>query len=279
MDWQLLGVMGLAALVPALIILGGAPAARDAATATWRTGQHRLGARVVDRLPTSWRRGLAARLVAAGAEPSGGLGAAVGLRVISLTAGIGIVAVVLAVGVGRVGLVAGMAVAGAVAAAPEVTLRRRTTRRRMAMARDLPRILDLLVISVEAGLGLDQALGRVVAAVPGALADEFGRLLTEVGAGVARAEALRGLAARCPVPELRSFSLAMVQAEAYGVSVGPLLRAQAEEIRTRHRQAAQMLAQKAPVKLLVPMVLCIFPALLVVVAGPALLSVRTLIAR
>jgi tight adherence protein C len=172
-----------------------------------------------------------------------------------------------------VGALAGLVVG----ASPEVVLARRINTRRTAMARDLPRMLDLLVISVEAGLGLDQALARVVRAVPGRLADEFARLLAEVGAGVPRAEALRGLAARCPVPELRSFALAMVQADAYGVSVGPLLRSQAEEIRTRQRQRIQMQAQKAPVKLLVPMVLCIFPALLVVVAGPALLSVRSLV--
>lgn len=279
MGWQLLVAMSLAALVSALVVVGTDPAARESCVDVWRAGQLRLGDRVAERLPEPWRRGLAARLVAAGAGPTGGFGAAVGLRVTSLLVAVGLVAMVGLAGAGRVGFIAGLGGALAVVAAPEVRLRRRIARRRASMARDLPRILDLLVISVEAGLGLDQALGRVVRAVPGALADEFGRLLTEVGAGVGRADALRGLAARCPVPELRSFTLAMVQAEAYGVSVGPLLRAQAEEIRTRHRQAAQMLAQKAPVKLLMPMVLCIFPALLVVVAGPALLSVRTLIAR
>ncbi len=205
------------------------------------------------------------------------MGAAVGLRLACWGAAVGVGAVVVGIVGGGVGLAVGALAGLVVGASPEVVLARRINTRRTAMARDLPRMLDLLVISVEAGLGLDQALARVVRAVPGRLADEFARLLAEVGAGVPRAEALRGLAARCPVPELRSFALAMVQADAYGVSVGPLLRSQAEEIRTRQRQRIQMQAQKAPVKLLVPMVLCIFPALLVVVAGPALLSVRSLV--
>jgi len=264
-------------LVPDVVGAGPAPGHRVLA-ARLRRAPHRVGAVVGERLPEGWRRGLAARLVAAGVDPATGLDAAVGLHCLSAAVGALVIGAVAAMGSGPPVVALGVGVAAIVAAAPEVRLRRRTDRRRRAMARDLPRILDLLVISVEAGLGLDQALVRVVGAVPGPLADEFARMLTEVGAGVPRADALRSLAARCPLPALRSFALAMVQADAYGVSVGPLLRSQAEDIRVRHRQAAQMQAQKAPVKLLIPMVLCIFPALLVVVAGPALLSVRVLIA-
>ena len=277
MTVQLAAGMAVAALVGVSLVLGGDATVRQTCRSTLGAARLGVGGRAAAHLPDPWRRALAVRLVAAGVDPALGIPAAMGLQVASLGVG---VAVVVGVGVsvgGRIGFVLGAVVGLLVIAAPELALRRRTLRRRTAMARDLPRILDLLVISVEAGLGLDQALGRVVRAVPGALADEFARLLVEVGAGVARSEALRGLASRCPVPELRSFALAMVQADAYGVSVGPLLRSQAEEVRTRHRQASQMLAQKAPVKLLVPMVLCIFPALLVVVAGPALLSVRSLL--
>lgn len=273
--------LGLLLLVTALLVtiaVGVADAnLRRWTAATANDVGRRLGQRTADRLPADLVGRLATRLVAAGADPRTGVASALGLQVAAaLVAGVVLAVVVLVVG-GRVGWIVGAFAGAGVAAAPEVILRRRTSRRRVAMARDLPRILDLLVISVEAGLGLDQALGRVVRAVPGALANEFTRLLSEVGAGVPRSEALRGLAGRCPVPELRSFVLAMVQAEAYGVSVGPLLRTQAEEIRIRQHQAAQMAAQKAPVKLLLPMVLCIFPALLVVVAGPALLSVRVLL--
>lgn len=257
-------------------VIMGTSAVRGQLFTMLRSARARLGWQAADRLPPRWRRGLAGRLVAAGSDP-GGVGEAVGLRLMASGLAVGTFFVAVAFFGGRVGLAVGASGALVVAAAPEAVLARRISVRRDAMARDLPRMLDLLVISVEAGLGLDQALARVVGAVPGQLANEFARLLAEVGAGVPRGDALRSLASRCPVPELRSFALAMVQADAYGVSVGPLLRSQAEEIRTRQRQRIQMQAQKAPVKLLVPMVLCIFPALLVVVAGPALLSVRSLI--
>lgn len=271
------GLALLAAAVTAAAVVGADPAARERMRTRAADGSRQLGVRVGDVVPQRWRGGLAARLLAAGVDPTAGLDAAIGLRVASVVAALVVVGLGMAVGVGGSGRIVLVVVAGAVVVSPELALRRRTDRRRRDMSRDLPRLLDLLVISVEAGLGLDQALARVVAAVPGALADEFARLLAEVGAGVPRGDALRGLASRCPVAELRSFALAMVQADAYGVSVGPLLRSQASEIRIRQRQAAQMQAQKAPVKLLVPMVLCIFPALLVVVAGPALLSIRVLL--
>lgn len=268
--------MAVSGSLAAAVVVGGAPLARRRLLAIVGSAQHHLGRQAAGRLPPRWHGALSDRLVAAGADPAG-VGAAVGLRLACWGAAVGVGAVVVGIVGGGVGLAVGALAGLVVGASPEVVLARRINTRRTAMARDLPRMLDLLVISVEAGLGLDQALARVVRAVPGRLADEFARLLAEVGAGVPRAEALRGLAARCPVPELRSFALAMVQADAYGVSVGPLLRSQAEEIRTRQRQRIQMQAQKAPVKLLVPMVLCIFPALLVVVAGPALLSVRSLV--
>lgn len=237
----------------------------------------RVGRALVTTVPAQWQRGLGRRLAAAGEDRSSQLDAAVGLRAVSVATAALIAVFGLTIpGLAPKVLVCSMALA--VAAAPELLLRRRTARRARQMRRDLPRQLDLLAISVEAGLGFDQALARVVDAIPGELADEFRRMQTEVGAGMPRSDTMRAMVVRCPIDELRSFALAMTQADTLGIPVGRVLRTQADEVRVRHRQSAQMQAQKAPVKLLLPMVLCIFPALLVVLAGPALLSIRSLFA-
>ena len=155
---------------------------------------------------------------------------------------------------------------------PDAVLNRQMEERRQAMRTRLPDIIDMLTISVEAGLGFDQALERTVAAIPGPLTDEFARMLGEMRAGAGRADAMRALDARTDVPELRSFVLALIQAETFGVSIGRILRGQSEEMRIKRRQMAQEQAQKAPVKLLFPMVLCIFPGIFVVLLGPSALN-------
>jgi tight adherence protein C len=156
---------------------------------------------------------------------------------------------------------------------PDSVLNRRVEERQMVMQRKLPDILDLLTISVEAGLGFEQAVDRTVGSVPGPLSDEFARMLGELRAGSSRADAMRAMEQRTNVPEIRSFVLAILQADAFGVSIGRVLRAQADEMRIKRRQLAQEKAQKAPVKMLIPMVFCIFPALFVVVIGPAMINI------
>ena len=133
--------------------------------------------------------------------------------------------------------------------------------------------LLLLVISVEAGLGFEAALGRVVQNVPGELSNEFSRMLQETRVGVSRSEAMKALADRTDVDELNSFILSINQADQFGVSISRMLRVQADEIRVRRRQKVQERAFAAPVKMVFPLVLCIFPGIFVVLLAPAALQI------
>jgi tight adherence protein C len=156
---------------------------------------------------------------------------------------------------------------------PEWILRSRSGRRQKEIRRALPDALDLMSITVQAGLGFDAAMERVAREMGGPLGQELYRVTQEMRLGTSRADALRQLADRTTVPELSSFVLALVQAETLGISVAQVLHIQAGELRVKRRQRAEEAATKLPVKLVFPVVLCIFPALMVVLMGPAAITI------
>lgn len=163
---------------------------------------------------------------------------------------------------------------------PEWILRSKSGKRQGAMRRALPDALDLLSITVEAGLGFDAAMGRVARQAGGPLGEEMHRVLQEMQLGKSRSEALRDFGERSSIPELKSFVLAMVQADIFGISVAKVLHVQANEMRIKRRQRAEEQAQKVPVKIIFPLILCIFPALFVVLLGPAAITIyRNIIHR
>jgi tight adherence protein C len=156
---------------------------------------------------------------------------------------------------------------------PEFWLGRRIKKRKSAILRAIPDTLDLLTVSVRAGLSFDGALAKVVEKTSGPLSDEFSRSLAEVRVGKVRREALRDIVARTEVPSLTNFIGAIVQAEQLGVPIAKVLQIQSEQLRIERRQRAEEMAQKAPIKMLFPLVGCIFPALFIVILGPALIMI------
>ena len=157
--------------------------------------------------------------------------------------------------------------------APEFWLGRRIKARQKAILKMIPDTLDLLTISVRAGLGFDAALAKVVEKLPGPLTDEFRRALAEVRVGKARRDALRDMVPRTNVQPLSNFVGAIIQAEQLGVSISKVLQVQSEQLRIERRQRAEEMAARAPIKMLLPLVGCIFPALFVVILGPAIILI------
>jgi tight adherence protein C len=156
---------------------------------------------------------------------------------------------------------------------PPSLLSARASRRRDNIRQELPDTMDLLTISVEAGLGFDAAVGQCIANIRGTLSDELSRVMQEMQLGVARSQAFRNLDTRTDVEELKSFVLAMIQADQFGISVSRVLRAQAAQLRVRRRQRAEEKAMKLPVKMIFPLILCIMPSLFVVVIGPGVVRI------
>jgi tight adherence protein C len=171
------------------------------------------------------------------------------------------------------GFIVAIALGGLGFIIPEIWLGRRIKKRRKAILRGIPDALDLLTISVKAGLGFDAALSKVVEKTKGPLADEFTRALGEIRVGKTRREALRDIVARTDVPALAKFIGAIIQAEQLGVSISKVLQVQSEQLRIERRQHAEEMAAKAPIKMLFPLVGCIFPAMFIVILGPAIILI------
>ncbi|MBD0317837.1 MAG: type II secretion system F family protein [Thermoleophilia bacterium] len=155
-----------------------------------------------------------------------------------------------------------------------VTFKARSRRERIQA--ELPDALDLLAVSVEAGLGFDGAITKLTENMHGPLADEFALTLGEMRIGESRSEALKKLSERVGVPEMAAFTRAVVQADQLGISLGRILRIQATEARNRRQAAAEERAMKAPIKMLFPTVVFIFPAMFIVILGPAFLNLARL---
>jgi tight adherence protein C len=156
---------------------------------------------------------------------------------------------------------------------PDLLLYNSGQKRQQRIPANLPDALDMLTICVEAGLGFDAALAQVARNTKGPLAEEFARALQEMQIGKSRSEAMRAMADRTSVPELRAFVSALVQSSELGIPVAHVLREQSKEMRVRRRQRAEEQAQKVPVKITFPLILCLFPALLVLIIGPGIIEI------
>ncbi|NDL67330.1 type II secretion system F family protein [Anaerotalea alkaliphila] len=146
-------------------------------------------------------------------------------------------------------------------------------KRRYRLAKEIPFTLDLITASVEAGLSFEGAMAKVVESIPGELGEEFGKTLKEIKMGIDRKTALKNMAARCEVKDLSTFVTSLIQADTLGVSLGNVLRIESAQIRERRKQAAREKAMQAPIKMLFPLILFIFPSIFVVILGPAVINI------
>src|SRR3954449_1089736 len=173
-------------------------------------------------------------------------------------------------------LFAAIALAGIGFIAPDFVVSGKARSRKDRIRAELPDALDLMAVSVEAGMGFDGAISKLTEHMQGPLADEFALTLGEIRIGESRQDALKKLADRTNTPELSSFVRSIIQADQLGISLGRILRVQATDSRLKRQAAAEEKAMKAPIKMLFPTVLFIFPAMFLVILGPALLGLKGL---
>lgn len=156
---------------------------------------------------------------------------------------------------------------------PFLILNQKITARKLSIQKDLPDVLDLLTVSVQAGLGFDGALAKLTEKMKGVLVEEFSRVLQEIRMGVSRREALASLGKRCDVADLSLFTTSLIQADQLGVSISNVLRVQSVSMREKRKQRAEEKAMKAPIKMMLPLVLFIFPTIFIVLLGPAMIQI------
>jgi tight adherence protein C len=214
------------------------------------------------------------RLDVAGNPPGWGVSRLIGLKVLALFA-FGTVSLFYLFAMGlpliRVVIITGL-LASFGYVLPNILLYNAGQKRAKLMRNALPDAIDLLTVSVEAGLGFDSAVSRVALNTTGPLSQEFSRLLQEMQLGVGRTEAMRAMSERSSIQDLKSFCMAMVQADSLGIPIGRVLRVQSSEMRVKRRQRAEEKAQQVPVRIMIPLVLFILPCLFLIVMGPAALS-------
>jgi len=224
--------------------------------------------------PSGVRDRIATKLVLAGSPPSWTAERVLAFKGLGLILGAGLGYVVgLAGGPHLLGILWVPLLAATLFLIPGAALGQAVLQRQEAIRRALPDTMDLLTISVEAGLGFDAALLHVRRSTTGPLSQEIGWMLHEMQLGVSRVDAFRHLSERTNVEELRGFVLAMIQADVFGVSIAKVLRSQARELRIKRRQRAEEKAMKVPIKLLFPMLTCIFPAMFVVLVAPGVIRI------
>ncbi len=225
-------------------------------------------------LPATFLAGVQKSLVMAGSSMTAATFVSIWALTIGLFASLGVGALVVMGGsLGGQGILGVMILIVIGFSIPNLWLTRTVSSRKGRIVKSLPDTMDLITTCVEAGLGLDAALAKVSETMKGPLAEEVGHTLREVAMGRLRREALQDLGERTGVEDLASFVNAIIQAEQMGASIGQVLRVQADQMRTRRRQRAERLAHEAPVKMMLPLVLFIFPAFMLVILGPAAIRI------
>jgi len=238
-----------------------------------------FGRRLSNFLPATFLAGIQKSLGTAGLEMTAVTFVTFWAICAGLFCSLGLLAVVVMGGFSFQGLMGLILMGGIGFLIPRMWLKSAVRSRQRLILRALPDAMDLVTTCVEAGLGLDAALGRVAEQMKGPLADELGQTLSEISMGRLRREALADLGTRTDVQELISFVNSVIQAEQLGVSVAQVLKVQSDQMRTRRRQKAEQTAHEAAVKMIFPLVLFIFPSFMVVILGPAVINISEQITK